>query len=63
MARVSSITRVLKIIEAVSAAQRPLSPLDLSEILDIPKPTMHRLIQQLQEEGFEVQLIEEKKHG
>ena len=41
-----------KIIEAVSAAQRPLSPLDLSEILDIPKPTMHRLIQQLQEEGF-----------
>lgn len=52
MARVSSITRVLKIIEAVSAAQRPLSPLDLSEILDIPKPTMHRLIQQLQEEGF-----------
>lgn len=52
MARVSSITRVLQIIEAVSAAQRPLSPLDLSEILDIPKPTMHRLIQQLQEEGF-----------
>ena len=52
MARVSSITRVLQIVEAVSAAQRPLSPLDLSEILDIPKPTMHRLIQQLQEEGF-----------
>ena len=52
MARVSSITRVLQIIEAVSAAQRALSPLDLSEILDIPKPTMHRLIQQLQEEGF-----------
>lgn len=52
MARVSSITRVLQIIEAVSAANRPLTPLDLSEILAIPKPTVHRLIQQLQEEGF-----------
>lgn len=52
MARVSSITRVLQIIEAVSSASRPLTPLDLSEILEIPKPTMHRLIQQLQEEGF-----------
>ncbi len=52
MARVSSITRVLQIIEAVSAANRPLTPLDLSEMLNIPKPTMHRLIQQLQEEGF-----------
>lgn len=52
MARVSSITRVLQIIEAVSTANRPLTPLDLSEILGIPKPTMHRLIQQLQEEGF-----------
>ena len=52
MARVSSITRVLQIIEAVSAASRPLSPLDLSQMLDIPKPSMHRLIQQLQAEGF-----------
>lgn len=52
MARVSSITRVLQIIETVSAANRPLTPLDLSEILDIPKPSMHRLIQQLQVEGF-----------
>ncbi len=52
MSRVSSITRVLQIIEAVSSAKRPLTPLDLSEILDIPKPTMHRLIQQLQEENF-----------
>ncbi|MFW2176243.1 MULTISPECIES: IclR family transcriptional regulator [unclassified Moraxella] len=52
MARVSSITRVLQIIEAVSSANRPLTPLDLSEMLEIPKPTMHRLIQQLQEEGF-----------
>lgn len=52
MARVSSITRVLQIIEAVSTASRPLSPLDLSQMLDIPKPSMHRLIQQLQAEGF-----------
>ena len=52
MPKVSSITRVLEIVEAVSYAQRPLSPLELSKDLDIPKPTIHRLIQTLVEEGF-----------
>lgn len=52
MPKVSSITRVLHIIEAVSYAAKPISPLELSQDLDIPKPTIHRLIQQLVEEGF-----------
>lgn len=52
MPKVSSITRVLQIIEAVSYAPKPLSPLELSQELDIPKPTIHRLIQQLVDEGF-----------
>ncbi|MBF0658039.1 IclR family transcriptional regulator [Psychrobacter sp. NG25] len=52
MPKVSSITRVLEIIEAVSYASKPLSPLELSQELDIPKPTMHRLIQNLVDEGF-----------
>ena len=52
MPKVSSITRVLQIIEAVSYAAKPLSPLELSQELDIPKPTIHRLLQQLVEEGF-----------
>ncbi|MFT5097327.1 MAG: DNA-binding IclR family transcriptional regulator [Psychrobacter okhotskensis] len=52
MPKVSSITRVLEIIEAVSYASKPLSPLELSQELNIPKPTIHRLIQNLVDEGF-----------
>lgn len=52
MPKVSSITRVLEIIEAVSHAPKPISPLELSQDLDIPKPTIHRLIQNLVDEGF-----------
>ena len=52
MPKVSSITRVLEIIEAVSYASKSLSPLELSQKLDIPKPTIHRLIQNLVDEGF-----------
>lgn len=52
MPKVSSITRVLEIIEAVSYAPKPIFPLELSQMLDIPKPTIHRLIQNLVDEGF-----------
>ena len=52
MPKVSSITRVLQIIEAVSYASTPMTPLELAQQLDIPKPTIHRLIQQLVDEGF-----------
>lgn len=48
----SSISRVLEIIEAVAQAERSPSPADLSFMLDIPKPSMHRLLQQLQADGF-----------
>jgi DNA-binding IclR family transcriptional regulator len=34
----SAIARVMAIIEAVSKAERPLSPADLSHQLSIPKP-------------------------
>lgn len=48
----SSIARVLEIIERVSREQRPVSPADLAHLLDIPKPSVHRLLQQLEKEGF-----------
>ncbi|BFM51283.1 IclR family transcriptional regulator [Marinomonas sp. THO17] len=48
----SNIARVLEIIEAVANAERPLSPADLSIQLDIPKPSVHRLVQQLEADGF-----------
>ena len=48
----SSINRVLEIIELVSISERPLSPADLAFSLDIPKPSIHRLLQQLEADGF-----------
>lgn len=48
----SSITRALDIIEAVVQADHALSPADLAYLLDIPKPSVHRLLQQLQAEGY-----------
>jgi len=48
----SSITRVLEIIEAVSRAERPMSPAELAFLLDIPKPSIHRLIQQLEANNY-----------
>ncbi|VUD64756.1 Pca regulon regulatory protein [Thalassocella blandensis] len=48
----SSIVRVLQIIEAIAQADRPLSPADLASLLDIPKPSVHRLLQQLDAESF-----------
>ena len=47
----SSISRVMDIIEAVSKAERPLSPADLAILLDIPKPSIHRLLNQLEKDG------------
>ncbi len=48
----SSISRVMEIIEAVARAERPLSPADLAYQLDIPKPSVHRLLNQLQADGY-----------
>lgn len=48
----SSIGRVLEIIEAVSKAQRPMSPADLAYQLDIPKPSIHRLLTLLEGDGY-----------
>ena len=50
--RGSAIARALAIIEAVSKAERPLSPADLCYQLDIPKPSVHRLISQLEGDGY-----------
>lgn len=48
----SSISRVMEIIEAVAKAERPMSPADLSHQLDIPKPSVHRLLNQLEADGY-----------
>lgn len=48
----STILRVLEIVEAISTCESPMSPTDLGILLDIPKPTAHRLVSTLIEEGF-----------
>ena len=48
----SAIERVMEIVEMVSASPRPPSPADIAWQLDIPKPTVHRLLHQLQSDGY-----------
>jgi DNA-binding IclR family transcriptional regulator len=48
----SSITRVLALIETIAASRDPVRPADLIEQLGIPKPSLHRLLQQLEAEGY-----------
>ena len=48
----SAITRVMQITEAVAKADHPLTPADLACLLDIPKPSIHRLLGQLESDGF-----------
>lgn len=48
----SSIIRGLEIIEAISRTERPISPAELSFLLEIPKPSIHRLLQQLKADNY-----------
>lgn len=48
----SSVERVMQIIEMVAEAPRAVSPAELADELGIPKPSIHRLINQLQSQGF-----------
>ena len=48
----STMLRGFAILEAVIAAKQSLSVTDLVEILKLPKPTVHRLTRQLEQEGL-----------
>lgn len=48
----SSITRVLEILDTLAQSPYPLSPADLAIALDIPKPSIHRLLNTLDKEGY-----------
>lgn len=50
--RGSSIQRALQIIEIVSSASFPLTPSEINRTLNLPKPSIHRLCSQLEEEGY-----------
>jgi DNA-binding IclR family transcriptional regulator len=49
---VSVVTRALDLIETIARAGRALTAPELCTLLDLPKPTMHRLCQRLESEGY-----------
>ncbi|MCJ8339717.1 MAG: IclR family transcriptional regulator [Pseudomonadales bacterium] len=48
----SSIQRSLNILEIVANASQAITPTEINRHLKLPKPTIHRLCAQLQDEGF-----------
>ena len=44
--------RLLMVIEEVARAGAPVTPTEINAVLRLPKPTIHRLFQTLDEEGF-----------
>lgn len=47
-----TILRGFTVIEKIVQAQRPISAAELIEALNLPKPSVHRILQQLEEEGL-----------
>jgi DNA-binding IclR family transcriptional regulator len=47
-----SALKVFAIMEAIASAQRPLAISELAALLGVPKPTMHRIVRQLDAEGL-----------
>lgn len=48
----STLERAVAILEAIVAAERPVSLAVLTEELDLPKTTVHRVLQQMEERGL-----------
>jgi len=47
-----SALKVFAVLEAIALAQRPLAISELAALLGVPKPTMHRIVRQLDSEGL-----------
>ncbi len=50
--RIPTNLRMLLIFEALATSGRPMTPSELGEEIDLPKPTLHRLCTTLEDEGF-----------
>lgn len=50
--RIPTNLRMLLIFEALATSGRPMTPSELGEEIDLPKPTLHRLCTTLEAEGF-----------
>jgi len=49
---IPTILRGFAVIEKITEAQRPISAAELIELLGLPKPSVHRILQQLEDEGL-----------
>lgn len=55
--------RLLLILEEVARAGGPVTPANLCDALDLPKPTVHRLLQTAEHEGFLQRDIDGRSFG
>jgi len=55
--------RLLRLIEEVAKAGVPVAPSTLSEVLGLPKPTVHRLLTTAEAEGFLQRDVDGRSYG
>lgn len=55
--------RLLYVLEEIARAGRPVLPASLGESLDLPKPTIHRLLQTAEAEGFLQRDVDGRSYG
>ena len=48
----SAALRALAILETVASSSTPMTATEINQVLDLPKPTIHRLCMMLENEGF-----------
>ncbi len=53
----SAAIRAFRILEILAEAKRPLSLADIMDVIELPKPTVHRILQQLQESWLIVRSV------
>ena len=58
--RIPTNLRMLLIFEALATSGRGMTPSELGEEIDLPKPTLHRLCTTLEAEGF---LLRDQRNG
>jgi len=51
-ARGSALTKGMAVLDLVAGARRPIGLVELTERLGLPKPTVHRIVRQLEDEGL-----------
>lgn len=55
--------RLLLVVEEIAKAGTPVRPMQLSEALGLPKPTIHRLLQTAEAEGFLQRDLDGRSYG